>query len=299
MNSLTDKSYAKINIGLDVIGRRDDGYHNLRMIMQSIDLHDIVTVEKSKTSGIYINTNLPYLPTDKRNIVYKAADSFLRRFDIKDGLKISLTKNIPVAAGLAGGSSNCAVTLKLLNELFNTGLSKKELMDIGLTLGADVPFCLLMGTALSEGIGEILTPLKPIPDCHILIVKPNISVSTKYVYSNLKLSPTSPHPDINSMLEAIEAGDLMELTTHMDNILQTVTIPKHPIIIDIKKQMESTGAMIALMSGSGPSVFGIYNDEHTALKAYRYFNEDTYGQQVFLTKPYWPEKGLTNDKKNI
>lgn len=295
MNSLTDKSYAKINIGLDVIGRRDDGYHNLRMIMQSIDLYDIVTVEKANTSGIYIKTNLPYLPTDKRNIVYKAADAFLQKFRIQDGLKVTLTKNIPIAAGLAGGSSNCAVTLKLLNELFNTGLSKTDLMDIGLTLGADVPFCFLLGTALSEGIGEILTPLKPMPDCHILIVKPNISVSTKYVYNNLRLSKASPHPDIDSMIGAIEAGDLKELTIHMDNILQTVTIPMHPIIEDIKKQMKTTGAMTALMSGSGPSVFAVYNDKDTALKAYNIFNDNNNDQQVFLTKPYWPEDDKTNE----
>lgn len=289
MNSLTEKSYAKINIGLDVIGRRDDGYHNLRMIMQTIDLYDIVTVEKSETSGIYIKTNLSYLPTDKKNIVYKAADSFLTKFNIKEGLRINLSKNIPVAAGLAGGSSNGAVTLRLLNQMFNTGLSRDELMEIGLSLGADVPYCFLMGTALSEGIGEILTPIKPIPDCDILIVKPNISVSTKYVYSNLNLTSTTSHPDIDSMLKAIDIGDLNGLTKYMDNLLQTVTIPKHPIIIDIKNQMEELGAMTALMSGSGPSVFGIYDDKNTALRAYDYFNKVQYGQQVFLTKPYWPQ----------
>ncbi|NLZ83611.1 MAG: 4-(cytidine 5'-diphospho)-2-C-methyl-D-erythritol kinase [Clostridiales bacterium] len=289
MNSLTEKSYAKINIGLDVIGRRDDGYHNLRMIMQTIDLYDIVTVERSESSGIYIKTNLSYLPTDKRNIVYKAAHTFLTKFNIKEGLRIDLSKNIPVAAGLAGGSSNGAVTLKLLNQMFNTGLSRNELMEIGLSLGADVPYCFLMGTALSEGIGEILTPIKPIPDCNILIVKPNISVSTKYVYSNLKLSSTSLHPDIDSMLTAIDNGDLNKLTKYMDNILQSVTIPKHPIIKDIKKQMEDLGARTALMSGSGPSVFGIYDDKMTAIKAYDYFNNGRYGYQVYLTKPYWPQ----------
>lgn len=289
MNSLTEKSYAKINIGLDVIGRRDDGYHNLRMIMQTIDLYDIVTVERSESNGIYIKSNLSYLPTDKRNIVYKAAQTFLTKFNIKEGLRINLSKNIPVAAGLAGGSSNGAVTLKLLNQMFSTGLSRNELMEIGLSLGADVPYCLLMGTALSEGIGQILTPIKAIPDCNILIVKPNISVSTKYVYSNLKLSSTSSHPDIDNMLVAIDNGDLNELTKYMDNILQTVTIPKHPIIEDIKKQMEELGAMTALMSGSGPSVFGIYDDKITAVKAYDYFNNGEYGHQVYLTKPYWPQ----------
>ncbi|NLP34080.1 MAG: 4-(cytidine 5'-diphospho)-2-C-methyl-D-erythritol kinase [Clostridiales bacterium] len=289
MKLLTRKAYAKINLGLDVLRRREDGYHELRMIMQTIDLYDKVKIELNDSGKITVKTNLPYLPTDRRNLVYKTAQIFMKRFGIRKGVKITLDKNIPVAAGLAGGSADAAATLCLLNEIFQIGLSESELMELGVTLGADVPYCIQMGTALSEGIGEILTPLKPIPDCFILLVKPNISVSTKYVYSNLKLTPSLKHPDIDKMLLAIDKGDLYELTRHMDNILQTVTISKYPIITKIKNQMCELGALTALMSGSGPTVFGIYDNESLAENALDYFRKSGLGKQIFLTKPYWPD----------
>lgn len=290
MKSLTTNAYAKINLGLDVLRRREDGYHELRMIMQTIDLYDKVTLELHDSNKIIVKANLPYLPTDRRNLVYKAAQVFKERFGIHEGVKITLEKKIPVAAGLAGGSADAAATLHLMNEMFHTGLSQQELMDLGVTLGADVPYCLLMGTALSEGIGEVLTPINPMPDCYILLVKPDISVSTKYVYTNLKLTSSTRHPNIDAMLHAIENRDLQELSRHMDNILQTVTVPKHPIINEIKNQMCELGAMTALMSGSGPTVFGIYNDYNLAERAYEYFKKARLGKQVYLTKPYWPDK---------
>lgn len=290
MKSLTTKAYAKINLGLDVLRKREDGYHELRMIMQTVDLYDKVSLGLNDSNQIVVKTNLPYLPTDRRNLVYKAAQTFKERFGIREGVRITLEKKIPVAAGLAGGSSDAAATLRLLNEMFQTGLSQQELMDLGVTLGADVPYCLLMGTALSEGIGEVLTRIKPMPDCFILLVKPDVSVSTKYVYSNLKLTPSIQHPNIDVMLSAIEQGDLEDLTRHMDNILQTVTVPKYPIISEIKSQMRELGAMTALMSGSGPTVFGIYRDNNTAERAYAYFKKAGLGKQIYLTKPYWPDK---------
>ena len=289
MNSLTAKAYAKINLGLDVLRKREDGYHDLRMIMQTIDLYDVVTLEKTTSDKILVKTNLSYLPTDHRNLVYKAAQVFMERFDIPAGIKITLEKNIPVAAGLAGGSSDAAAILCLLNEMFQTGLTREELMHLGVTLGADVPYCILMGTALSEGIGEILTPLKRMPDCAILLVKPDISISTKCVYTNLKLTSRSRHPDITAMRKAIENGDLKGLTGCMDNILQTVTVPRYPVIKEIKHRMQKLGALTALMSGSGPTVFGIYKDSRMAERAYEYFKKDP-GKQVFLTKPYWPDR---------
>lgn len=289
MNSLTVNAYAKINLGLDVLRRREDGYHDVCMIMQSLDLHDTITIEKTSRAGISIHTNLQYLPSDKGNLVYKAASLFLDTISSKDGLNIELHKEIPVAAGLAGGSSDAAATLKGLNDLYCAGLSREELMKLGVKLGADVPYCIMLGTALSEGIGEVLTALTPIPDCQVLLVKPDISVSTKYVYENLRLSEDTDHPDITSMKMALDKGDLIELTTKMDNILQTVTVKEYPIITDIKIKMTELGSLISLMSGSGPTVFGIYKDMATARKAYNYFKTNhKYGKQVFLTKPYWP-----------
>lgn len=290
MKSFTTNAYAKINLGLDVLRKREDGYHELRMIMQTIDLYDTIRIELIPPEQIIVKSNLPYLPSDRRNLVYRAAQVFMKRFNISNGVRITLEKNIPVSAGLAGGSTDAAATLRLLNEMFHTGLTNEELMELGVTLGADVPYCFLMGTALSEGIGDILTPLKPIPDCSILLVKPDINVSTKYVYTNLRLTRSIKHPDIETMMAAIEKSDLQELTHHMDNLLQTVTVSKYPIITKIKNQMLELGAMTSLMSGSGPTVFGIFNDDIMAERALAFFKKVNLGKQAFLTKPYWPER---------
>ncbi len=288
MNSIKMKAYAKINLGLDVIRKREDGYHEVSMIMQSVDLYDTLTIRKSKDAAISIRTNLSYLPNDRRNLVYRTAELFRETLRLREGFWITLEKNIPVAAGMAGGSSDAAATLMGLNLLFQAGLSVEELQKLGVKLGADVPYCILLGTALSEGIGELLTPLKPMPDCHILLVKPDISVSTKYVYENLKLNAAVTHPDIPGMLRAIDEGSLPELTSRMDNVLQSVTIPEHPIIEEIKVRMKERGAMVSLMSGSGPTVFGIFDELSKAQAAYRYFLRTDYGKTVHLVKPYQP-----------
>ncbi|HKL80189.1 MAG TPA: 4-(cytidine 5'-diphospho)-2-C-methyl-D-erythritol kinase [Mobilitalea sp.] len=289
MNYISMKAYAKINLGLDVLRKREDGYHDVSMIMQSINLYDTLSIKKYNDGVIKVRTNLPYLPNDRRNLVYKATTLFNKTMKINAGIRIILKKNIPVAAGLAGGSSDAAAVLLGLNKLFNTGLSTSELMQLGVQLGADVPYCILLGTALSEGIGELLTPLKPIPECTILLVKPDISVSTKYVYEGLKLDSSIIHPDIKGMLDAIEEGSLLRLTSLMDNILQTVTVRDYPVIEEIKEKMMEKGALTSLMSGSGPTVFGIFNNQEMAETAYRYFAESTYGGMVKLTKPYQPK----------
>ncbi|MDF2942954.1 MAG: ispE [Herbinix sp.] len=289
MNSISIKAYAKINLGLDVLRKREDGYHDVCMIMQSLDLYDTITINKSTTAGIKMKTNLSYLPIDQGNLVFKAAALFLETISVQEGLDIQLDKMIPVAAGLAGGSSDAAATLRGLNELYQAGLTVEELKKLGVKLGADVPYCIMLGTALSEGIGEVLTPLAPMSECTILLVKPDINVSTKYVYENLRLTSDVVHPDIEAMITSLTKGDLFNLSNTMDNILQSVTITDYPIITAIKDKMKELGALTSLMSGSGPTVFGIYNDFNTAENAYQYFKKyQSYGKQVYLTKPYWP-----------
>ena len=291
MNSITVKAYAKINLGLDVLRKRPDGYHDVYMIMQSLDLHDVITINKAKEEGISIRTNLSFLPINQDNLIYKAAALFLQTHEIKEGLYIELEKNIPVAAGLAGGSSDAAATLIGLNKLYQTGMSLAQLQKLGVKLGADIPYCLMLGTALSEGIGEVLTPLPPMPACWVLLVKPDISVSTKYVYENIRLNESSNHPDIKTMTSALENRDIYGLAKNMDNILQSVTVKDYPIISDIKDKMKELGALTSLMSGSGPTVFGIYQNRTLAKKAYSYFKKyQHFGKQVFLTTPYWPKE---------
>lgn len=289
MNSIRKNAYAKINLGLDVLRKRPDGYHEVSMIMQTIDLFDTLTIEKTRFNRINVKTNLSYLPCDHRNLVYRAAVLFHEMLAPNNGLRITLKKRIPVAAGLAGGSTDAAATLIALNELYHAGLTKTQLMELGVKLGADVPYCIRMGTALAEGIGEVLTPLEPMPECHILLVKPDISVSTKQVYENLKLDTDIAHPDITAMKRAIADRNLIQLCSKMDNILQTVTICQYPVIQAIKEKMLTLGALTSLMSGSGPTVFGIFDDYSQAEKAYKNFKSTEEKYQVFLTRPYWPE----------
>ena len=285
MDKMELKALGKINLGLDVLGRRENGYHDVRMVMQTVYLYDQIRIEKTKKPGIELSTNLFYLPVNENNLAYQAADLLMKEFDVKEGVKITLDKHIPVAAGMAGGSSNAAAVLFGINRMFSLGLSQKELMERGVTLGADVPYCVMRGTVLAEGIGEILTPLPACPKCHVLIAKPPISVSTKYVYEHLKLDSVEYHPDIDGMVEALEAGNLKEIADRMENVLETVTIPEHPEI-GIKEVMRGEGALNAMMSGSGPTVFGIFEDKKQGLKARDILRKGTLAKQVYLVKPF-------------
>lgn len=290
MDTLQLKAYAKINLGLDVVRRREDGYHEVRMIMQTVKLFDKLTFYLSEEPEIRIKTNLGFLPVDKNNLVYKAVKLLQDTYHVEKGMEIDLFKCIPVAAGMAGGSSDCAAALVGASRLFGLGLSRKELMELGVKLGADVPYCVLRGTALSEGIGEVLTPLPPIPDCHILIAKPAVSVSTKYVYEHLDAEGVKTHPDIDGMIAAIREGSLKGITDRMENVLETVTIPKYPVIEEIKNCMNEQGAMNALMSGSGPTVFGIFEREEDAYVAKRLIQERKLANQVYVVLPFHQNK---------
>lgn len=267
MKTIHLKAYAKINLGLDVIRKREDDYHEVRMIMQSINLFDKLSMKAINEDRIVLKTNLSFLPTNENNLVYKAVKLLKDEFSINMGIFIHLEKHIPVAAGMAGGSTDCAAALKGMNQLFQLGLSSKQLMERGVTLGADVPYCILGGTALSEGIGEILTPVTPMPACHVLIAKPSMHVSTKSVYENLNLPAIKKHPDIDGMRKALAQHNLNGITQRLENVLESVTINLHPAIGELKQIMIENGAMGALMSGSGPTVFGIYSNLKTAEKA--------------------------------
>lgn len=287
MNStMHGKAYGKINIGLDVLRKRSDGYHEVKMIMQTVSLHDRITITKvENSSDIVLETNLSFLPTNDNNIVYKAAKLLKDEFGIQEGLAIKLEKHIPVAAGMAGGSTDAATTLELLNDMFSLNLSKEDLMKRAIKLGADVPYCIRKGTALSEGIGEILTPLKPLMPCHILIVKPPIYVSTKFVYENLKIDQLESHSDIDGIQAAIQAGNLYEMSSKMGNVLETVTEANYPVISSIKKMMLEQGAVASLMSGSGPTVFGIYDNEDKINQAATFFKTNYPSYRTYVTKP--------------
>lgn len=277
------RALAKINLGLDVLGRREDGYHELRMIMQTINMYDQLDMEISEEPGIRITTNLPYVPVNQNNLVYQAANMLLEEFQIKEGLTVDLQKMIPVAAGMAGGSSDAAAAMIGVNRLFQLGLSVKDLMERGVKIGADVPYCLLRGTALAEGIGDKLRALPACPDCYVLIGKPGISVSTKFVYENLHANELKSHPRIDEMLDAIQWHNLYKMADLMENVLETVTIPQYPIIEEIKNHMKEHGALNAMMSGSGPTVFGLFDDKTLAEQACEALRESRLARTVFLT----------------
>ncbi len=282
MSKLTLKAYAKINLGLDVVRRLENGYHEVKMVMQTVGIHDTLTFEKTDRD-ILITTDSGELPTDENNLIYKAAKLLLEACWVQGGVKIHLTKEIPIAAGMAGGSTDAAATFKGINELYQLGCTQQELMELGVRVGADVPYCIMGGTALAEGIGEVLTPLAAPPECRVLVAKPDINVSTKYVYEHLDASGVAKHPDIDGMVEAIRNGDLQGITDRMENVLETVTVEAHPIISTIKERMLELGAGSSLMSGSGPTVFGIFTDEKKAREAYEALKGENLAKQVFLT----------------
>ncbi|MCR5302646.1 MAG: 4-(cytidine 5'-diphospho)-2-C-methyl-D-erythritol kinase [Lachnospiraceae bacterium] len=278
-------AYAKINLGLDVLRRRADGYHEVRMIMQSIGVHDELTVEKTQDASVKISTDREDLPVGEDNLIYRAAKLMMDEYHLPGGIRAVLKKSIPVAAGLAGGSADAAATLKAVNALYELGLEDSELMKLGVRIGADVPYCILNGTALSEGIGEILTPLDPCPDCGVLLAKPPISVSTGYVYSNL-IPDGIVHPDIDAIISGIEKGDIYEIARNMGNVLETVTIPANPVIADIKKVMSDNGSIGCLMSGSGPTVFGLFGSDGSMQKAYDAILATGFSGELFKTEFY-------------
>ncbi|MFL0245867.1 4-(cytidine 5'-diphospho)-2-C-methyl-D-erythritol kinase [Candidatus Clostridium stratigraminis] len=275
------KAYAKINLSLDVIGKREDGYHLLAMLMQTIDLYDIININKA-SKGINLTSNKAYLPNDDRNLCYKAAKLFIEKYEIKEGIDIYIKKNIPVAAGLAGGSTDAAAVLKAMNDIYEVNASNEELMELALKIGADVPYCIIGGTALCEGIGEKVKKLHSFKNHIIVIIKPPFGVSTKEVYQNLDLSKVFKHPDTEHLMAAIENDDLNYISKNMKNILENVTLRKHNILKDIKNSMLKYGALGAMMSGSGPTIFAFFED---MLKAQYCFEKlKLKYNEVFITR---------------
>lgn len=289
------RALAKINLGLDILRKREDGYHEVRMIMQTIQMYDVLEIRRVKKPGISLSVNYPYIPNDERNLVYKAAKLLMDEFQVKSGVDIRLEKFIPVAAGMAGGSSDAAAALVGINRLFKLGLSEKDLMDRAVNIGADVPYCVMRGTALAEGIGEKLTRITPVPDCFVLIGKPGINVSTKAAYESLQLDKITTHPDIDGMIKDIECGNLLAMTEKMGNVFEPGIIGKYPVIGEIKELMEAHGALKAMMSGSGPTVFGIFDDRKKMEAAAAALRESRLAKTVFATE-VTKAGGCTNDK---
>ena len=283
MKSIKLKARAKINLGLDVLGKRPDGYHEVRMVMQTVGLYDRIIIRKTKEKGIKIVTNLSFLPVNENNLVYKAASLLMEEFHIEEGVYIDLNKFIPVAAGMAGGSSDAASVLYGINRLFDLKLSSQQLMERGVKIGADVPYCIMRGTALAEGIGEKLSRLAPVPDMYLVIAKPPISVSTKQVYESLDMNKEIEHPDIDGIIDAINQKDVNAIAAKMGNVLESVTIPLYPVIDKIKQDMIRLGAVTAMMSGSGPTVFGVFCNKEKAMECVEYLKGAQDAKQVYIT----------------
>ena len=283
MDKLELKALGKVNLGLDILGRKENGYHEVRMVMQTVYLYDRVILERSKIPGIRLETNLNFLPVNENNIAYKAAELLKKEFGIDEGIKIILDKHIPVAAGMAGGSSNAAAVLFGMNRLYGLGLSEEELKKRGVNLGADVPYCIMRGTVLAEGIGERLTPLPSIPKCYVLIAKPPLSASTETVYEKYDALTQVEHPDIDGIIQGLENSDIQRVASGMGNVLEQVMLKEYPVIGQIKKAMLDLGALGALMSGSGPTVFGLFDSRSQARMAARKIKSRGLTRQAYVT----------------
>ena len=287
MDKIELKAYGKINIGLDVIRKREDGYHDLDMIMQTVGVYDDVIISRedgTQTYEIEVSTDADVLPNDKGNLAFMAAKVLMKAYDIKAKVKIHINKRIPIAGGMAGGSADCAAVLRGVNQLFQLGLTDEQLQEYGVKLGADVPYCIVGGTKRAQGIGEILTDLPTPPKCYVIIAKPDAFVSTKFVYSHIRPAQIENHPDIDGIIESIKAGDLYGMCEKIANVMEDVTIPEYPIIQKVKDILKSNGAVNALMSGSGPTVFGIYDDEEKAKQSMDALSGKEFVSQLYLTK---------------
>ena len=286
MDKLELKALGKINLGLDVLGRRENGYHDVRMVMQTIGIYDRLILTKIPEEEIRITSNLAFLPVNENNLIYKAIKLLKDEYHFPGGVSVDLNKFIPVAAGMAGGSTDAASTMFGVNRLFGLNLSMGKMMELGVRLGADVPYCVMRGTALAEGIGEKLTRITPVPHMWILIAKPQINVSTRLVYEQLDMGGIQKHPDIDGIIRAIEAQDVVRIAQSMGNVLENVTVPLYPVIETIKQDMLSHGAINAMMSGSGPTVFGIFPDEQTTLACQAFLKKKGDARQVYITENF-------------
>lgn len=286
MDRITLKARAKVNIGLDITGVLENGYHLVDMIMQTLQLHDEVTIRKKRETGIEIRSNLRYLPVNENNIVYQAAKMMVDEFQIQDGLRFDIKKEIPVAAGMAGGSADAASTLIGINRMYQLSLSTQELCIRGLKLGADVPYCIQGGTMHATGIGEHLERITAMPDCFVVVVKPKASASTKIVYQKFDQLSQVIHPNMTQLLLQMEDKSLNGIAAAMGNVLEQVTIPMIPEIASIKEVLLKNGALNAMMSGSGPTVFGLYTDRTQADRAVAELSYKKEIQKVCVTK-FW------------
>ena len=275
------KAHAKINLSLDIVGKREDGYHLLEMVMQNLDLHDEIEISEIE-EGIHVTCDKDYVPVDERNIAYKAAKLLMELKNIDKGVRIDIVKKIPVAAGLAGGSTDAAAVLKGMNEIFGLEMTTEELMEAGLKLGADVPYCIKGGTCLCEGVGEIITPLKPFKDHIVLLVKPSFGVSTKDAYGGFDLDRINRHVDTAKLIRAMEENDLKGMSYFSRNLLENVVLRRYPVLKSIKQSMMKSGSVITLMSGSGPTIYGIFTSIEHAENAARALNKN--GNEVILTR---------------
>lgn len=285
MEQCIRKAYAKINLGLDVVGRLPNGYHEVRMIMQTVGIYDVLTMKRIP-AGIVVTTDHGELPTDENNLIYKSAKLMLEEYGITEGVQIHLEKHIPIAAGMAGGSTDAAATFIGMNQLFELNASEEKLRELGVRVGADVPYCIMGGTALAEGIGEKLQKLPAAPECWLLVAKPDINVSTKYVYEHLDAEGVKEHPDIDGMIDALKQGSLEGIVSRLGNVLEAVTAKKYPVIHEIKQCMLDTGAAGSLMSGSGPTVFGIFTEKEAAQRTLELIQEKRLAKQLFVTEFY-------------
>lgn len=289
LKELKIRGRAKINLSLDVLRRREDGYHEVKMIMQQVDLYDEITLREIE-EGIKLECNCEFIPVDEGNIAYRAAKLIKEKYHIQQGIYIHIDKNIPVAAGLAGGSTNAAAVLLGLNNLWDLGADKEALMELGMKLGADVPFCILGGAALAEGIGEKLTPIQGLENTWVVLCKPNIGVSTADVYKNLDVNKIQQRPDTERILDALCRKDIQVVAGNLKNVLEQVTEQMHPIVRDIKRRMLEYNALGSIMSGSGPTVFGLYKDYNKAKSAYDNLNK-VY-KQTYVVKTFSGVEGL-------
>lgn len=284
MDTCTREAYAKINLGLDVVGVLENGYHEVKMVMQNVGIHDTLTFEKRTDNLITMESDSQNIPLDEHNLIYKAVMLLRQLTQNETGIHVKLTKRIPIAAGMAGGSTDAAATLLGVNELLELGLTKEQIMKESVRIGADVPYCVLGQTALSEGIGEILTPIAKPKNAHLVVAKPDIDVSTPHVYKKLDEKQGYAHPDIDGMVASLEAQDLDGVISRLGNVLELVTIEEYPVVAQIKAVLLENGAKGALMSGSGPSTFGIFADLKEAQAAAQAVRDAHLASQVFVTE---------------